>query len=142
MGAITASNGSIEREFTCEQYALMGGLPAGWTLIKNTCGLYLQKIASPYAAYSLDPSSSAVGGRWHLWDGTVALGKVTVPLAELALPADAAAIRLIVRRQMYRPSEPGMVRDFFVNNTDNSLDLVVANTGNLNGQRCTVEAFF
>lgn len=144
--SVTATNGLITRDFSCQQYALLGStLPAGWTLTVNTCGLLQANFLTPYAASGLAGNGTTVAkGKWYLKEATVGApnaNRVMLPLTFL-LPADASGVRLVVRRQQYLPSEPGAARDFTVNIAENSLDLDPAKTGNLNGQKCTVEVFF
>lgn len=143
--SITATNGLISRSFSCQQYTLMGNsLPAGWTLTANTCGLLQANFLTPFAASGLAGNgSSTARGKWYLFEaivGSVNTNRVMLPLTFL-LPSEATNVRLVVRRQHYLPSEPGVNRDYAVNITDNSLDLDPAKTGNLNGQKCTVEVF-
>lgn len=142
---VTATNGLITRDFSCQQYALLGNaLPSGWTLTATTCGLLQANFLTPFAASGLAGNGAAAAkGKWHLKEATVGspnTNRVMLPLT-FPLPSDAANVRLVVRRQQYLPTEPGAARDFAVNTAENSLDLDLAKTGNLNGQKCTVEVF-
>lgn len=54
MGRVTATNDitGLQKDFTCEQIELLGGLPAGWTSIYNSCGQYFaEAFASPFASW-------------------------------------------------------------------------------------------
>lgn len=138
---VLATDGTIEREFTCEQVALMGGVPSGWTVIKNTCGIYLYNIYSPYASFGLEITGNVVTGSWYIYEGTVSSDEVAVPTGELLLPSDPRNVRVTVRRQMYHPSEPGKVRDFSVDTALNKIVFTPGRFPSLNGQKATVEVF-
>lgn len=140
MGKITGTNGDVTRTFTCEQYALMGySLPAGWTMTGNTCGIYMELIHSPFASYGLDLTGGALPGNWYVYEGVVADDRVIIPTDAFTLPSNWNNVFVIVRRQQYHPDVPGDVRDFFVNNADNSIDF--RTTLGLNGQTAYVRIF-
>lgn len=123
---------NIEREYTCEQWALMNGVPpSGWAMVSNTCQLYLEKFYSPFASFTPDFGAGGIvvgAGRWYLWEGVIGganSDRLMIPTADLQLPSTEANVLVTVRRQDYLPSEPGKTRDFFVNTVDNSIDFVV-----------------
>lgn len=140
MGQITATNGSITRTFSCGQYALMGNdVPSGWTITENTCGVYADLFRSPYASFGLDLTGTRLPGAWYTYKATIASNRVIIPVTSILLPSNHNNVRAIVRRQEYHPSEPGEVRDFAVNNIDNSIDFVSGL--NLNGQIAFIKVF-
>jgi hypothetical protein len=56
---ITATDGTITREFSCGAWALMtDASKAPWTVVENTCGRY-NIFATPYAAFEI--ASSVLG---------------------------------------------------------------------------------
>ena len=133
MGQITATNGTITRTFTCEQYALMNDtLPSGWTITNNTCGVYLGQLRSPYASFGLEIDGTRLPGNWYTYEGVIASNRVIIPTGDLVLPGKPDNVFVIVRRQEYHPTVPGDMRDFTVNNTDNSIDF--QSSLSLNGQ--------
>lgn len=119
----------MTREYTCEQWALMDGVPpTGWEVVSNTCQVYLQDFYAPFAAFTPEFTADAIVpnvGRWYIWEGVISSDRLVIPLSELRLPSDPAQVKVEVRRQGYRPSEPGKPRDFWVNNVDNSIDFIV-----------------
>jgi len=140
MGQITATNGTITRDFTCEQYALGGyALPSGWTVTENTCGVYFTKFRSPYASFGIEFNGTSLPGSWHTYKGTIASNKVIIPTTIFLLPSNYNNSMVIVRRQVYHASEPGETRDFTLNYTDNSVDFE-SGLG-LNGQIAFVKVF-
>lgn len=139
MGKIIATDGFIIREFTCEQYALMGDDVPGWTITENTCGIYVDLLRSPYASFGLELSGTALPGNWRTYKGVVASNKITIPVAELKLPSNPHNTMVIVRRQHYHASVPSETRDYTVNNSDNSIDFEPGL--NLNGQIAYVKVF-
>jgi len=139
MGEIIATDGTITREFTCEQYALMGDDIPGWTITENTCGIYVDLLRSPYASFGLDLAGTSLPGNWRTYKGVVAANKVTIPIAELKLPSNPHNTMVIVRRQHYHPSVPSETRDYTVNNSTNSIDFEAGL--NLNGQVAYVKVF-
>ena len=140
MGKIIATDGFNTREFSCTQYALMGGsLPSGWTISENTCGIYTQHFRSPYASFGIDFAGTALPGSWYTYKATIASNQVVVPSTEFILPSNPHNTRVEVRRQAYHPSVPGEVRDYTVNNSNNSIDFE-ASLG-LNGQIAFISVF-
>ena len=141
MGQITATDGTITRTFTCEQYALMGDtLPSGFTITNNTCGIYLSKFRSPFASFGLEIDGTRLPGNWYSYEATIdGSHRVIIPTSVFVLPGNANNVFAIVRRQQYHPSVPGDTRDFTVNNADNSIDFQSAL--NLSGQTCYIRVF-
>lgn len=141
MGQITATNGTIQRTFTCEQYALMNNtLPTGWTETENTCGIYLGRFYSPYASFGLEIDGTRLPGNWYTYEGTIdGSHRVIIPTGDLTLPGKPDNVFVIVRRQQYNPDVPGDTRDFAVNNIDNSIDFRSALA--LNGQTAYIRVF-
>ena len=135
--AVTMFNAgeNITHAFTCEEFALMDDTaPAGWEVLTNTCAFYLKDFHSPSASFTPDFG--------YIWEGVIASNKATIPVSELTLPTREAHVEAYVNRQAYHPSEPGFVRDFFVNNVDNSLDFETgAGRPNLNGLKIKVYAW-
>ena len=123
MGKITATNGTITRTFTCEQYALGGfALSAGWEVTENTCGLYVSLFRSPYSSFGLEVNGNSTPGAWYTYKGVITSNKVIVPTAVFTLPSNYNNSMAIVRRQMYHASAPSETRDYTLNYTDNSVD--------------------
>lgn len=140
MGKITATNGSITRDWTCEQYALAGyALPSGWTVTENTCGIYAGLLRSPYASFGLDLAGTALPGSWYTYKAVIASNQVIVPTTSFLLPSNPNNTMAIVRRQQYQASVPGDVRDYSLNYTDNSFDFEPSL--NLNGQIAYIKVF-
>lgn len=140
MGKVTATDGVNTRTFNCAQFALMDGvLPASWTVTENTCGIYVGQLRSPYASFGIELSGTSVPGSWYTYKGIVVANVVTVPTSEIILPSNPNNVFVIVRRQQYNPSFPGEIRDFTVNNTDNSIDFEPGL--GLNGQTAYVRVF-
>lgn len=140
MGQITATNGTITRTFTCEQYALLGEvLPAGFVVVNNTCGVYLSRFRSPFASFGLEIDGTRLPGNWYSYEATITSDRVIIPTGTLVLPGNANNVFVIVRRQEYHPSVPGDTRDFTVNNVDNSIDFNAAL--NLSGQTAYIRVF-
>ena len=72
MGQITATNGTLTRTFTCEQYALLGEvLPAGFVVVNNTCGVYLSRFRSPFASFGLEIDGTRLPGNWYSYEATI-----------------------------------------------------------------------
>lgn len=140
MGKITATDGTNIREFTCEQYALSGyALDAAWTITENTCGQYLAKLHSPFASFGIEFGGTAIPGGWYVYKAVIASNRVIIPTADLTLPSNEANVIAIIRRQQYNATVPGEVRDFTVNNADNSVDFEAGL--NLNGQIAFIRVF-
>lgn len=134
---------NIERSFTCEEYALLDGVvPDGWTVVSNTCAIYLKDFHSPYASFTPDFGASGIiteTPRRYIWDGTVSSNRAIIPTDEVVLPSRELNVEVYVNRQAYYPSEPGETRDFYVNTVDNSIDFVTgAGRPNLNGLKIKV----
>ena len=134
---------NVTRAFTCEEFALMDDTaPGGWEVIANTCAFYLKDFHSPFASFTPDFGAGGISTgtpRRYIWEGVIASNKATIPVSELTLPTREAHVEAYVNRQAYHPSEPGFVRDFFVNNVDNSLDFEAgAGRPNLNGLKIKV----
>jgi hypothetical protein len=128
-------------EITCAQFALYGGVaPAGWTVKENTCGYYTNDHLTPFASLGLTGAPGGPPGRWYYYTATVEDGRVIVPSSEIILPTTHTNVFCIIRRQEYSPTEPGIVRDFTVNNDDNSIDFIPS-LSTLNGQSCSVKVF-
>ena len=141
MAGVTAidTNG-VSREFSCEKFALMGFvLPAGWTYISSTCGIYFDYFRSPFASYGIELSGSSLPGRWYPYQATIVSDRVIISTATLTLPTIHDNVEVWVRRQRYHPSDPVTSRDFEVNNTDNSIDFSAAL--NLSGQTAYIRVF-
>lgn len=138
---------NIERTFTCAQWAAMDGVPPGdWEVVQNTCSYYLEQFHSPFASFTPafgSPDISVSGsGRWYMWSGIVTGNKLTIPIADLVLPSNEAAVFVTINRQRYTPSRPGFTRDFAVNTVDNSLDFVVGGgLPSLNGRLAEVSVW-
>lgn len=139
MGRVIATDGFNIREFTCEQLALMDGvLDPAWTITENTCGQYFSQFRSPYASFGIDVNGATLPGAWYTYKGTVASNRVIIPTADMVLPSNPSNVMVIVRRQNYNPSVPGDVRDFTVNNSDNSIDF---ESLGLDGQIAYIKVF-
>lgn len=143
MGAITGTNGTVTRTFTCAQYALLGGsLPSGFTITENTCGIYLNLLRSPFASFGLELSGTALPGSWYDYEAIITLDKVEIPTGVVVLPSNPRNVWVIVRRQNYHPDVPGDERDFLVNTVGNSIDFHVSGTKpSLNGQTAYIRVF-
>lgn len=141
MPGVTAIDASgIEKEFSCEQFALMGyTLPAGWTYVSTTCGVYFNDFRSPFASYGLELTGTALPGRWYPYEATVSSNRVIIPTATLVLPTIHDNVKVYVRRQRYFPSDGVTTRDFTVNNTDNSIDFETS--VNVDGLVARIEVF-
>ena len=140
MGKIVATDGIVTREFTCEEYALSDyTVPLGFTITENTCGIYMQSFRSPFASFGIDFAGTALPGNWYTYKGTIASNRVIVPTSEFTLPSNHHNTQVIVRRQTYQPTVPGEVRDYSVNNADNSIDF--ESSLNLNGQVAYIRVF-
>ena len=134
---------NIEREYTCEQWALMNSVPpAGWVTLSNTCPVYLRQFHAPYASFTPDFGAegiSVAGIRKYIWDGVVSANRVIIPISDLTLPSIEAMVEAHVNRVAYFPSEPGIIRDFYVNTVDNSIDFITgAGRPNLNGLKARI----
>lgn len=122
-GVLAIDSNGVSREFSCEQFALMGSaLPTGWTYISSTCGIYFDYFRSPFASYGIEFSGTTLPGKWYPYQDTITTNRVIIPTATLVLPTIHDNVEVYVRRQRYQPSDPVTTRDFTVNNTDNSID--------------------
>lgn len=135
---ITATNGTITRTFTCQQYALAGGSIAGWDVIQDTCGRYTNLLRSPFASFGIDLGESE-RGRWYRYWGTITAGVITLP-TDYTLPTSPENVRVTVRRLQYYQSDDATTRDYVVNYEDHTIDFETA-LANLNGQLALVEVF-
>lgn len=140
MGRITATNGVITRDFTCEQYALAGyALPSGWSVTESTCGIYAGMFRSPYASFGLDLAGTALPGSWNTYKAVITSNRVIIPAVVFLMPSNPHNTMAIVRRQNYHASIPGETRDYTINYVDNSIDFEPGL--NLNGQIAFIKVF-
>lgn len=128
-------------EVSCEQFALYGGIaPAGWKVKENNCGYQTNEHLTPFASLGLTGAPGGPPGQWYSYTGTVTGGEVVVPSSEIILPTNHANVICIIRRQQYDATEPGIVRDFTVNNDTNTIEFIPS-LSTLNGQTCLVRVF-
>lgn len=143
MGVVTIVDqaNNLERTITCAQHELAGGvLPSGWVVTNNTCGQYFGVLRSPEASFGLTVDGASVPGGWYVYEAVIASDGVTVPTSTFTLPTNPNNVWVFVRRQRYRASVPGDVRDFEIDYSTNSITFNPS-VGNLNGQTCYIETF-